>query len=868
MNVPILPGSNLAPLKPLLSMADTEKPVPTYISDGIRELLSDCLRRNKDTWKEIAHTTEVTSNFIQGKQIWQPNYWNNTWTVRPIALADPNKISAINIMQFYCTSQLKMITQSNPDIEPIDEFKQREYKEAVKIAKAVWNRYEEKFYTAWFNQQEALHAIVSGTYIESVSYDHLAKGAKVYKEIFGTQSIEISPGYGKCFSCTYEGTYSEFAPENDIPHCPECGSYEILPPEPPVTQDFESIIGVEPMQLGDLSIKLKPIQAVRFDITKRPNDSSWMIYREEMPRKKLAHIMGDINLPGAGIELDEGLRSLKAIANAGNTLAGKKQTLLPTRTEDTVIVDHFSVSAEDIAHIIPRDEEKTVSGEIIKRERLSDQFPNGGTFLILNEKDIIGFYPDVHHSKEISAGVYHMRLESGLGRGSEDTVEVQKRFTRFDAQNVKFMESAATPAKTYIKGAVDRNHIKQIGNPGAVIPINQEIAMALGNRPVIEQLQPGSMAAQFFSYTYDILNQYRQLTSHATDASGAFPGVDNRTATGAKLAKSNAESIFSPMLQIKSEVRVKTAHNTLCLYNEHFKGVSQYVSFGETDTGQSIGGHVKGEDINTDVQFTVVRDSEQPKTMYDRQTDFANMMMVASSAGGIQMVQQTDPKLYEAMLRVFDIDIDNNTYSVMADVCEDRLEEAFALQEQYLMVQQAVTSQGMEMPEIPIEGILMGLSQPIAVEEPNHLQKAKWFMDFLDTPQGFALEDTKREVVRLFVRTHFQFETMQQAAIASGFAQVQMAAQQPMMDAQAENQNQQVAQQQEAENLQYQRQQEKDQAAHDRDMEGKLMDAGINAANADLSNQQATEGKLMDSALRVGEAKAMPNTSSKSQKKK
>jgi len=686
-SIPLLPSTNLAPLKPLYALADDTEPTPTYVTAGVIELLKDYLGRDKNIWDEIANTSEVTSNFIQGKQIWQPNYWNNTWSVRPVNLADPNRITSINLMQFYCTSQIKMITSSNPDLEPVDEYKQREYKEAVKIAKAVWNRYEQKFYTSWFNQQEALHAIISGTYIESVEYDLLAEGAKVFKEIFGEQEIEISPGYSKCYEpeCGKDGGYAEFT-QSEIPSCPNCGSYDITPPEAPISQKFQTVTGMQPIQLGDLTLKLKPIQACRFDLKFRPEESSWMIFRQQMDKRKLEHLLGDVMLPSASI-------------STGNTLAGTSQNYRPDERNENCIIDRLSVKAEDLAHIIPTADEKTIDGTVIpKGKRLSDIAPEGGTFLILNESHIIGFYPGVHHSKEVSTGTYHMRLESGIGRGSEDTVEVQKRMNRLDSQNIRYMEASASPGRTYIEGAIDRQHVKRIGFPDANIPVRQEIALALGSTPVIQSLQPGSMAAQFFSYTYDILNQYRQLTSHSTDFTNAFPGVKNSTAHGAELAKANAESVFSPMLQVKAGVRVNTAHNTLALYKEHFKGVKQFFSFGETSTGQMMGDHIDGDDIDCDVKFTAVRDSEQPRTPYSRQIDFGNMMAVAGQAGGIEQLKANDPKLLQAMYDVFDIDIDDASYDVMADVCEDRLEDAFNLKKQYDALVQQATLSGQQLP--------------------------------------------------------------------------------------------------------------------------------------------------------------------------
>lgn len=789
-SIPILPSVNLAPLEPLYGLSEGRNTTPVYICDGLKELIGDLLHRDEETFQELARTSHTISNFIQGKQIWQPNYWTGNWSIHPIGRMDPNRVTTINIMQFYCTSQIKMMTNSNPDIEPYDEFKQKEYKDKVRKAKAVWNQYESKFYTQWFSQQEALHAIITGWYGESVEYDNLKKGTKVFKEVFGEKEVQIDPGGSNCFSCGYAGTYKDFAGNgNFIPNCPECGSTEIMPPDMPQTQKFNSVIGVQPMETGDLTLKLKSILNFRFNLKHRAEESSWSISRIVMPRRKLEWLLGNIDLPAEDVRKDDGLKALDDISRAGNTLFGINSNNVETSKADEIIIDKVCLMPEDVAHIVSRKAEKTIDGgEIPAGTRLSDLCPDGMTVYAINEGGtILAIFPGEHHSHELSTGVYHMRWESGLGRGSDDTVEVQKRFNRFDSQMVRSLEATATPAHTYIKGSVDRQHIKKIGTPNGVIPINQEVAQALGTTELIRQIAPGNLSGNLFQYTYDILNQFRQLTSHVTDFTNAFPGVDNRTATGAQLAKTNADSIYAPMLNLKAEARVKTAKNTLGLYNKHFQGVSKYFSLGETNTGQHIGEQVKGEDIDCDINFTVVRNSEQPKTMYDRQVDFTNMLAVAGQAGGWSEIKQMDPKLAQAMLNVFDIDIDDNVYDLTTDVCEARLEEALAMKGQFQEIQQILASQdGIMMPDPPIEMLLMGLSKTIEVEEPNHELKAQWFSDYLDTPQGYALDNESRAVVRLFVRTHFQMAMMQQGMMMQGATEAGMMGQQPAMAAQEE----------------------------------------------------------------------------------
>lgn len=849
--LPILPTQNLAPVKPLFGLSEGKNTTPVYICDGLKELIQDLLNRDKHTFSEIARTSHIVSNFIQGKQIWQPNYWTGSWSIRPVTHVDPNRITAINIMQFYTTQQLKMITNSNPDIEPYSEFKQKEYKDKVKRAKAIWNSYESRFFTQWFSQQEALNAIITGWYGESVEYDNLKKGAKVFKEVFGEKTVEISPGYSRCFGCGTEGNFQDFVGDGEfIPNCPQCGSTEILPPEPPINQTYKTVIGLQPLQTGDLTLKLKSILNFRFDLKDRAENSSWSITRNVMPRRKLEYLLGNIHLPEEDIRKDEGLKALDEIARAGNTLSGHRSPLGQSEERDEIIVDKVCLMPEDVSHIINKKAEETIDGGVIPEgARLSDLCPDGLTVYSINEgKTILAIFPGEHHRYELSTGVYHMRLQSGHGRGSEDTVEVQKRFNRFDSQTVKFLESASTPAHTYIKGSVDRNHVKKIGNPAAVIPINQEVALALGSSDLVRQIPVGNVSGNLFQYTYDILNQFRQLTSHVTDFTNAFPGVDNRTATGAQLAKTAADSIYAPMLALKAEVRCATAKNTLRLYNKHFKGISKYFSYGESANGQHIGEHLKGEDVDTDIEFTVVRNSEQPKTMYDRQVDFVNMLNAAGQAGGFDQIRTTEPKLAQALLKTFDIDIDDNVYDLTVDVCEQRLDEALMLQKQFLELQQQLSqSMGFALPEPPLETLLMGLSQTIEVEEPNHELKAKWFSDYLDTPQGFALTNEERAVVRMLVRTHYQMTIMQMGMMQQGYTQASMIGAAPMQAASAE-------QQQMDADMAHQRELEKTQMNNETEDRRRAEDQQYNIYSQEKQAQDAKELAMINNKTKEKQA--------------
>jgi hypothetical protein len=823
--VNILPIKNLAPVKPLFSLADND-PAPDYLCDALRELLKDKLNQNSDLWRLIADTTETTSNFIQGKQHYVQT--TNGWKATDVRRTNPNRIACINTMQYYCTQNLQRIVSSNPDVEPAEEFRQVKYKEKVKKNKAVWNYYERKFYQTWLRHQQALHCIISGNSIESVQYDHLAQGSKVFKEIWGEKEVQISEGSGQCFSCSAQAPAEAFG--EVMPQCPECGSQDVHV-ESAVNQIIPSIVGMQPIQTGDLTLRLIPIQAVRFDPKVQLEESSWMIERSRISQARLNYILGKTIKWGEAVS-DRGLDSVDSIAKAGNTLLGQ-DSYSTSETTDEVTIDRMSLKPEDYAHIRIRSEE-TVSGETLPEGKMAEIFPNGVTLLFSNEKELLGLYPDVHHSQEASSGVFHMRLQSGVGRGSEDTVEVQKRFNRADAQMVRSGESGATPGHWFIEGAVDRKHVKQIGIPGMAIPIKKDVAMASERKDLIGQIPPSNIAGTYFQYNYEILDKYRQMVSHAPDVNNGLTGGNkSNTATEAQISDSNSEALYGPILQILAAQRKSTATKTIALYAKHFKGVSRSFTHGTTSQGIAVAEQIKGEDVDPEIEFVVVANSERPKTRFTQQQALASAFAIAGGAEGFAVLKQSAPDLLNELLKTFDLDLSIDDYDTIEDLCWKRLQQVCEVAKQYEQETQG------QIPLIP-EIILLGVKPQIRPTEPYHGEKATWFSEYLDTPDAQDLSETERDAIDILIMAHRNGGVIQMGNLISAQNEAQMAGQQPVMEQQMAMQQQQMQAEAEAGQGQVGMEMQAEQQASDNQMAQAEADREFQALQ--MMQQQQQEG--------------------------
>jgi hypothetical protein len=827
VNIPFAPVINLAPAKPLFSLADGEE-TPKYLCDGLTELLKDKLGKDTDLWKEIAETSEITSNFIQGKQIFQQT--STGWRIQNLRRTNPSKISCINTMQYYATQQIQRIVSMNPDIEPAEEFRRMQYKEKVKKNKAVWNGYERQFYKTWFDHQEALHFIVSGTVIESVQFDHLAQGSMVFKEMWGEKKVPISDGMGGCFTCEHESAYQDFT-KNQFPQCPECGSNDVHT-EAPAYSLIPSVVGMQPVQMGDLSLKLIPIQGLRFNTKVQVEESSWMCERMRVSKGRLNHILGRTMRWGDAVT-DKGLDSLDAIAKAGNTLSGQ-DSWTSSKTSDDVTIDRLSLKPEDYAHL-STNEEDTVSGEKLPKAKLTKLFPNGVTVIFANEKHVLGVYPDVHHADEASSGVFHMRFNSGIGRGSEDTVEVQKRFNRQDAQMVRAGEAGATPAYTFVEGSVDRKFVKQIGMPGFAVPIKQAVAMAMGKSDLVQQIPPAGIAGQFFDYTYNILDKYRQMAAHAPDVTNNLTGSNRSgTATEAQISDSNAEALYGPIAQQKAAMRKSTATKTLKQYAKYFKGVSKYFTYGTTKQDLAVGENIKGEDVDPNIEFVVVANSERPKTRFTQQQAMATVLQLVTPEG-IVMLKQTAPDLLDEILETWDIELSIDDYDTMEDLCWKRLKSVLEVAGEY-----EKTTQG-QIPLVP-EIVLLGVQPAIRPTEPDHEQKAKWFSEFLDTPDAQELSEKERDAIDILIMAHRNGGVLQMGNVLAGQAEAQVMGQQPIMDQQSQMAAQQAGMETEAAGAQHEMamaQGQQQQEMQGEQIQGDLLNTAMQNENAEAERGHA-----------------------------
>lgn len=822
-HLPVYDAPNYAPIKPLLELRERSRTAPSDITSQIKHLYRELDRRDEEVFFTIAETAYTISSFIQGKQFWQRNWFaGGRWELVPLK-SDPNKISSINIMQFQVSQMLEDIISSNPDFEPEDMFRSYRFADQVKASKAVWNYYEKRFYTPWFNIQQGLGLITAGTVIEEVCYDASAKAFEVFREIWDEVPVTVEEGYAECFACGTSAAYEDFHrwenPSDQreaaemaesgvttalagLPQCPNCGSFEV-DSAAPVIENVPSIVGLESHTLGDLKLLDIPIQAVRFDVAKRPEESPYFIDKQIIPASKINRLFGNLEL-GTGFNYDRGLEYLYKMSRVGAGIGGAKRAVdqeLSADQSKNHLLSRMSLDLDFCAEIeIPHssDEKMTVEGVELEGKTLADipeiQEAGGATIIGFNDMSVIyGIYPQFHQ-KKVSSARYFSKAHSGTGRGAEDLTEIQKRRNRLDAQQVKAVDGAA-PGYAFVDKAIDTKDVKMIGFPNARIPVSQAAWNAAGKNinNIIQQFQPQQVAPQLFAYSNDI-ERFAQMTAHNVSMSDTVFGADNSTATGARILEQAAQAITIPFLQSKAGMRKGTVRNTLHTYKENFSSVTREFSLGISTSNTHEAITVDGEDVNPEIDFVVVSDSEIPQNFYVRKMDYLSFTQAVGGLQAIMGLSEVNPRLLRAYERAFNVDLGLNNFDRIEDVCRRRMEQAFVLLEMFQaafeelpqnpLTDQPITSNiqpnaGMNdgysvmneagpspEQEIQIIDLIFEQLQPrILPKEKNHQAKHDWFCDFLDSEDGLALDEDKRRIV---VELAIRHELMQQVANNAG----------------------------------------------------------------------------------------------------
>lgn len=781
LNLPTHEGANLAPLRPLLKLREHNKNTSHYIADALKEKYSHFIKKDEKSWREMIGRGQQIALFIEGQQILDFNPFTQSYAPRKLKKTDPNRIKAVNFMQYYCTNWQSKWESSNPDIVVSAMSNQDQAISKARKANAVIDYLERNFYDSWYNLHEGLMAQVWGWYGNQVVIDRSIQGSVALRNIIEDREVPIGRGFGKCYDCEQTGSEFNFVQigEADMPVCPECGSTAVQY-EPPPMQLMPTVVGQEQVNLGDVVCNQLYFPACRWDLRQRLEDSRWAIFEQDVPNGTLKRMLGDIDIPEGTRPNEFGLDAIADLAKTGAADTQGRSSFQSATRKDSSVISEMYLSPDDYADIVIKGDEETIAGQSLpKGSRLTEVFPDGLCAVGVNGMALVlGLYAGTHKDT-VTSGVYHMKPMSGAGRGVQDAVEIQKRFNRFDSQATRFMATRATPATLHMEGAIASDKRRLLGQPDVDIPVKmQNFPEVRDIRQLVAPLQGESVPGDMLNYTYQHLQNFMQLAYHITDFSnGLNPRVQNDTATGAEILDANANALFSPSLSIKGDVRLKTAKKAFYLWIKN----NPEKRFVPVSTGASLKGlNIAGADVDGEYYWEIVPGSTLPKNKLSRRKDAESFYFQFGGIVGYCQTKAMFPEEVAEARRLWDMDLPRDEYDSIGELCRARFENA------KMMVQQATqTRQQVEQAtglQIPLDMSIFAQSCEPSIEfgEGKFNEKVVWFQNLLDTDEGQTMGRELRSLVTALILIHQQMAGMQAGAIATQEAGIADSVNQPM----------------------------------------------------------------------------------------
>lgn len=753
-------GVNFAPLKLLIDLAEKSKAakIPTTTFQEAMKDKFKYLSTHEDlTWNEIYKVAQLNDLFIQGKQRLRPNALTGAWTIRPYK-NDAEEKRTINLMRFYETALKAKYKLARPRIQitPRGGADDRQQLSA-KAGSAVNDYYYDSFYTSTFSDRECALGIRNGTYLTEYAYDDSLTSVTALREIVENRTIKIGEGGGWCGNCQTQGTAEMFKPVMDslIPSytCPNCGQNQTEVIQPTRARGT-SVTGQKRVTQGQLVARQIPLQAARWNLLFRPEESSWFIGRERTNLASIWRLLGRLELKGAGD--DRGLDILDKLAFVGQAISGQSVggDRKPEVYKQPVTVDKMCLGPDDLADVRLTKDEETVCGQSIPANvPLSEVFPEGITVCGLNGMEVItGVFPGTHR-KVLVSGYWHSNPNSGAGTGIGDMIEVQKRSNAVDSQGLSALQAGSSPALLYVEGTITQDNAQYLGDAKAEIPVNWTMLpdeMKDLRKIVAPAFQPPAGLAPLLQYRQSFLNEMFQLTSGVTEFSEGLPGMAGRndTATGAKIEQATSQALSTPTLESKAEARRRGAEITLELFRECMHLPLWFKVKGKF--GKAEFKEFSGTDVKENLQCSVVENSEMPRDVYQIREDLSGFY---AQYGGVLPFLQAKaqfPKDVAEHARKWNVEIDDEGWDAVASICMERIDQM---------------KQGVRVTQDPSQ--LLSFIQPPVSEFEQFLDiKVKWLQEWLDYDEAREAPPVLRQGVEQLIVLCFQYAAGQDAALA------------------------------------------------------------------------------------------------------
>lgn len=524
-------------------------------------------------------------------------------------------------------------------------------------------------------------------------------------------------------------------------------------------------------EVDELVCELLPFPACRWDMRVKAEESPYFIYQSKCLNSVVENLL-DADVPEDDWSDNYGLNIMEQITRQGTGVRGEgKDRLYGTyeavRGEN--IVTEMYLQPEVYCNVELMADEKTVSGKTLKQGRsLLEAFPKGMCVLGLNNMNtIVGIYAE-NHKDHIVSGVYHSRAYSGVGKGIDDAVDVYKELNDLHSQLLTYVKVHSTPAYGYNKDMVSEADARDIGKP------RKNIAVDFTNAPegvksvneAMQALVPSNPSQAGFEYKSELESDL-QTAFQVTSLAEPMPGVQNDTATGAKIGESLAMKQLLPQHLHKADFLLRSDKIIYNLFKKYINKPKWFAN--KSKNGITAGKYLTGDKFaDIDIEFAIVANSETPKTPFGDAQNTATLMQFSGGAQGLWELAQQDTDYANGIAAKFGVtNLPFTKTTDIARICRKRIEQAREILQQELATQQimtAVTGQEIDNTNLAAS-IVSKLVPPISPKELYAPQKVKWMAELLDSDEMQYEAEEMRYIVEEMISVQLQEATLGQAQV-------------------------------------------------------------------------------------------------------
>lgn len=553
----------------------------------------------------------------------------------------------------------------------------------------------------------------------------------------------------------------------------------------------------------DITCELLPFPACRWDMSKIAEDSGYFIYDSTCSNAELQQIL-QADIPSDDVSDNYGLNLIQQIAKMGGNVVGQgKDRPYGTNTpdENTNVITQMWLKPEEYCDIELEADEETLAGVDLPKGSLMEAFPNGMCAVgIQGMRRIIGLYAE-NHEDHIVSGRYHIQSLSGVGKGISDLIDTSKEMDDLYSQASAYVKMHGMPSWAFNSQVVTEDKVKQISQGRKAIALDfSQAPDGINNvNQVIQHLAPSNPGSSAFDL-WEKLNDNMMMASQVTSFSNAFPGVDNTTATGAKIGDANAQMLLVPQLLNKASHRIRSCKVIFNLFKKYVDKPKFFAN--KTKNPITAGKYLTGTQFNDiEVDFDVVANSEAPINPMMQKEGLMQLYQFTGGLQGLIEASQVDPEMTSHAISLFvpGAKLPIPQKDDIARVCRKRVEQAKEILEVEMANQELMAALGMPADNSMLaQSVVSQLNPPVSPMEKWGAQKAEWYQELLDTDELQFAPPQLRLVVEELIRVQIGAELQGQAQLAQATAIAQMAAQAPVMQAQQEQamQQQQAAEQQ------------------------------------------------------------------------